>query len=334
MESGREFNVPEPQAAINRGFLTDYWRYDKPLPELKGWQAIGHSLHRGVQAILVLPLNSVISVVTIALSLFLLGGFLLLLINVGELIGRVGNTLSLSLYLKEGALQSSIEEFIREVRADSRVRSVNFVSKEDALRQFRADLGSRSGFLAGLAEDNPLPASLDIMLHPDQLASGDVDAFVNKLRSHDLVDEIVYGSEWVERMQAVLRMFRYVGLITFCIALSVVISLMASTIKLAVYSRREEIAIMKLVGASDRFIKIPFTVCGIIQGLIGSLVGLVLLKIAFIFLNYQLGRSMVFGLSLPSLAFLDLASIAVVVAVGVIVGALASLFALGRFMNV
>lgn len=334
MTNERKVSLPEPPPGLTSGVLTEIWQNQKPMPRLRGLEVLGYYLQSGVQNLYALPGSSVITMVTMALSLFLLAGFILILQNVDTLLSEAGTTLSLTAYIKPQTDEASVKEFIRMVESNSRVRSVNFVSKQQALENFKKDLGSRSAFLDGLDLDNPLPSSVDILMRPDESNIGSLEKLVNQIKQHRVVDEVVYGSEWVERMHGIIRLFRAIGFVSLFFAMGIVVFLISNTIKLVIYSRRQEIAIMQLVGASLNFIRVPFLIGGVIQGFSGSLLALIMLKIGFALLNFEVRNSNVFGVALPKLQFLSLPAVVVIILVGLVVGALGSFFALGKFLNV
>src|SRR5262249_38478803 len=155
-------------------------------------------LQRGFFTVLALPMSSLITVLSIAISLFLLAGFLLILQNVDHFLSEAGTTLNLTAYLKDGSTQDKIADLIRELEGNSRVRAVHYVSKEEALSVFKKDLGERSNVLQGLDEKNPLPASIDVVLRQEDLGIDNLERLVSQLRANPLIDEVVYGSEWVQ----------------------------------------------------------------------------------------------------------------------------------------
>lgn len=291
-------------------------------------------LQRGVQTVTSLPLSSFVTMVTIAIALFLLSGFLLLVQNFGRILADAGGTSSVTIYLKEDAPQPKVNDFVRELEANPRIRSLQYVSKPEALDQFRKDLGARASLLDGLEGNNPLPASVELAVQPDDVGVNSTERLVADARGrNDIVDEVVYGNEWVDRMQGILKVFRFFGSVSLLIVLSVVVFLVANTIKLAFYARRDEISIMQLVGASEWFVKTPFILGGVLQGVVGSVVGLTALWIVFLALRAQMGTALFSGLGLPVVAFLHPLSVFSILALGVLLGALGSLFSLGRFMN-
>ncbi|MFN8391528.1 MAG: permease-like cell division protein FtsX [Bdellovibrionota bacterium] len=334
-ERDQSFNVPEPPTGMGSGFLTEYWQQEDPLPRIRGFRNVWYFIQQGFKTVAALPMSSGITIMTIATSLFLLAGFLLAVQNVGRLVVSAGSTFYVTVYVKEQAPQNEVNDFIRELEGNPRVRSVEYISKDQALEAFRKDLGARSAFLEGIEKDNPLPASIDVVLQPDDLGINAVSSMLERLRANTtVVDEVVYGNEWVERMQGVLRIFRLFGAVSMVIMLVVVISLIANTIKLVIYARRDEIGIMQLVGASEWFVKTPFIVGGLIQGGVGSVLGIIFLRMSFALLTSQIQNMTLFGSLFPQLTFLHWATISAIVLFGLLIGALGSFFSLGRFMNV
>ena len=325
--------VPEPPTGLGDGFLTEYWRSQEPLPTLEGPHLWWYYVQRGFQTMLALPMSNAIAVMTIAISLFMLGGFLLLLQNVDRVISRAGSSLYVTAYVREGTPEPQVAELLRELEGNSRVRSVQLVTKQQALESFRKQLGPSSDVLEGLAGENPLPASLDLVLYPDELGTGSIEAVVSGLRKKPIIDDVAFGSEWVDRAQNILKVFRLFGVVGLLIALAVIVFLIANTIKLVIYARRDEIGIMQLVGASDGFVKIPFVISGLVQGGIGAVIGVILLWGGFFLLDLQVRNSQLFGVTLPELSFLGIGATIIVLLLGLIVGALGSFFALGRFMK-
>lgn len=333
-ENTGRFSVPEPPVGMGSGFLSDYWQSRDPLPRIRGPQVVTYYLQQGVRTILALPTSSAITVMTIAVSLFLLAGFLLILQNVNLILANVGSSQQYTAYLKEGIEATRLQEFVTSLESDASVRSVTYLSKDEALELFRKDLGPRSGLLKGIEENNPLPASIDVVLRGSDLDFSEGDKILQALRQNPLVSEVVYGSEWVEKMRSVVQLFRMFGLLSLLVALAIITFLISNTIKLVIYARRNEISIMQLVGASDTFIRVPFMIGGLLQGFVGSVLGLVFLRAAFALVVAQLDQTVMLGLSLPSLSFLGVWATLAIVLVGLIVGAVGSSLALGKFMNV
>ena len=328
------FSVPEPQVVLGPGVLTEHWQSGDPLPTIEGLERLWYQVQRGTHAVLALPTSAAITVATVAISLFLFGGFLLILQNVGKVLTEAGSPLHLTAYIKEGSDEGAVSAFVRDLEANTKVRQAEVVSKPQALESFRRDLGEKSTLLAGLDEkNNPLPASVEIILRPS-VSQDAVDKIVEALQQHALIQEVAYGGEWVERMQGIVQVFRLFGTVGLGVVLIIIIFLIANTIRLVIFSRREEIGIMQLVGASDSFIKVPFITGGIIQGFVGAVAGLALLKIGFSLINMHLKNSVIFGVALPEIAFLSIWTTFGIALLGIVVGAAGSFFALRKLLNV
>jgi cell division transport system permease protein len=330
--------VDSSNETLHEGFLSEYWSSKEPLPKLSSFGALTYYLKLGMQTALSVPASSVITILTMAVSLFLFAGFILLLQNVSSVIEAAGSSLFASAYFTEQASQTEINVLVSELNSNPRVSNVKFISKDQALREFRRELGDKSGFLEGLDEDNPLPRSLDLVFRADALTAAEpgngLDSAINELRENPIIEELVFGSEWVDRVRDILGAFNFFGLLGVIVMLGIVVFLISNTIKLVIYSRRDEISIMQLVGASDVFIKVPFVLGGVFQGLVGSLLGLTLLKLAFVALNFELKNSQVLGVAVTEFSFLPVWMVFVVVILGIFVGAFGSLMSLGKFLNV
>ena len=328
-----EFAVPEPPPGVGPGFLSDFWQSQDSLPRISGIEVMFYYLHRGLHNIIALPTSSGITILTIGIALFSLGGFLLILQNVERIIEGSGTNYQLTAYFKDAVDESQVVPFMEQLEKDTRIRSVKYVSRDEALELFREALGPKDSLLDGLTGNNPLPASVDLVVQPDELGISSVERVVQSLRASEIVDDLVYGSEWAEKTRGVLQVFRLFGVWAILIALGIIVFLISNTIKLVIYARREEVAIMQLVGASDSFIKIPFVLGGLLQGLIGSVFGLAFLRLSFLLLDLQIRNSTVLGVGIPQMHFLTAWGLTAILLVGAIVGAIGSFFALGRFMN-
>ena len=330
----QNLGVNEPPTGIGSGVLGAIWVEKKKLPTIAGAERTLYYLTRGVRTLLAIPANNIVSVISIGISLFLFAGFLLLLQNIDRVVSGAGNSVVVSVYFRQGSSADSIEDFLYKLRNNAAVRNFDYISKEEGLELLREEMGSQSGFLSGLQEDNPLPHSVDINVYPDELGTDRVARFLDSLRVDPIVEELIDGSEWIQRARGMLRVFRLIALVALFVSLAVVTLLISNTIRLVMYSRREEIEIMKLVGASDSFIVIPFVIGGLLQGLLGSILGLFLLRFGYVLLNNQLRGSQVFGVTFAKLSFLSLPSLIGIVVLGIVVGAIGSFISLRKFIKV
>ena len=224
--------------ALSREFLSQYWSSSAPLTKLNSTQHIAAHFKRGIRVVTSLPTSSSISILTIATSLFLLAGFFLIIQNIDGLLSETGNKYYLTAYLKEGYTREQIDTYAASLRRDKRqVRSVEVVLKDRALKLFATSLGRENAFLLeGIEDNNPLPNSIDIVLRSDEVGVDGVIKIAKRLRAHDMVDDVVYGSEWIESIQGLMSVFRLLGSTTLMISLIVIVFLIANTIKLVIYS--------------------------------------------------------------------------------------------------
>lgn len=315
-------------------FLAEMWASTQDLPTLSKSEQWGYFFQRGLATIRALPMSNSITIATIAVTLFIFGSVFLSLRALDTSIAEAGNIYDFTVYLKEDIDPTDLNRFIGAVRSNTVIEEVEFLSKEKALSEFRNYLGPGSSFLDGLGEDNPLPASLEVRLSPSGATEKQRSDLLEYLESHQLVSEVVYGSVWVDKARNVLRVFRFMTFVVLLVVLVIVVFLVNNTIKLVIHSRRDEIAVMQLVGASDSFVRLPFILGGMLQGLFGSLIGIALLQVCFYILTEQLKNSMVFGVSMSGVLTVDLPLFIVMLLLGMVIGAMGSFFALGRLMNV
>lgn len=219
---------------------------------------------------------SIGAIITIFLSLLLIGTSMMAGEVVNSLVKSVESKVSIQVYIKDDAATQDIEVLQRKLVTDPLVKSVNFTSKEQALENFKKTMSQSPEIVENL-EGNPLPASIDIELKDAR----DVETVAQTIRKSETFTKIAdhpenpekslkYGKKVVKKLFAFTRIIRLVGLI-FVIMLGVVsLIFINNTIRLAIYARRQEIAIMRLVGASNWFIRAPFILEGIFQALIGA----------------------------------------------------------------
>jgi len=272
-----------------------------------------------------------ISIGTIAISMLLLGSFLLLSVNISTWLKEWGEALSMSVYLEDGidkGMKEKIESTILGLKG-SKIKG--FISKEQALINLKNSLGDQAGLLEGL-KDNPLPASYEIVFQEtgkDKIMPGKIKEDLEKMEG---INEVQYSEQWVERFQGIVNGLRIVMLIIGGFLCTAVLFITTNTIKLTIYSRREEIEIYKLVGATDWFVKMPYLIEGAIQGIIGGV-----LSFAVLFLLYSIfsvKTVQVFGLPVIDFTFLSCENSLFIIFMSLVLGFLGGLIAIGRFFKV
>jgi len=273
-----------------------------------------------------------VSIGIIVFSLLIFSIFLVVLGNLNKLLVHWEGKIQVISYLKDGLSTHDVEHLERRILDLGGVRLIKYVSKADATLLFKRFFGNQKGILEGLDLDI-LPASFEIQLKKEFYRGRGVNEFVKKLSQLKGITDIQYGREWVTRLSTIVHLLRWgqwiVGGILF-LAISFIIS---NTIKLSIYSRKEEIEIMRLVGATNGFIKIPFLIEGFFQGVSGAI-----LSVGLLFLLYQSfllksGPFMKAYLGPTVFSFLPWNSIGGVMLVGISLGCLGSSLSLARFLK-
>ncbi len=226
------------------------------------------------------PVTSGISVVTIGVTLVLVGAFALLLRNMEELLDQFGDELRVTAYLEPEVSGETLRALEKRVLAIPGVEDVEALSQDEALERFRASVGSGSALLDGL-DINPLPASLEISLSDDRRSAEGMEAVANVIAGLAGVESLSSGRDWVEGYLRAVALVRAVGLGLGIILALATLLIVANTIRLGIFARRDELEILSLVGASRPFVLTPFLIEGVVQGAAGGAIALALLYALF-----------------------------------------------------
>lgn len=274
-------------------------------------------------------LISSITIGIISVCLFLVGGYLLITHNLQGAINAWKEEVTVNIYLRDGFPEADVQALQDRLSSLPEVYAVTYISKDQAFEEFTAMLGDNKGLIEGL-DSNPLPASLRLIPSAAHRNYEGVRYILNALGDDPLVEEIQYGKEWLGRLDKVLA-FLHVGALGLGLALSLAaVFIISNTIKITVMARKEELDIMRLVGATEGFIRLPFFVEGIIQGLAGSMVSLGLLLALYRFLMTRNELPLLKILHVDSLTFLPYLAIISILASGMLIGGLGSLASVGR----
>jgi cell division transport system permease protein len=306
--------------------LTQIWARGEKLPRLSRRAFCGHVLRRSFEGVRYSPLTSLVTVATIALCFSLFSSFLLVVENVRDALKGSQGELLLSIYLREKAPIERVELLIESLRALPQVEAVELRSKADALASFRQMLGQHAIVLDGLDSDNPLPASLEVRMKSDT----SLDFFRRLALEQEqsaIVEQVHYSEIILEQLSALLRLFRLGGGLAMMFMFLMTGLIVANTIRLALYSHRVEIDIMRLVGATPWFIRGPFLLEGALQGLLGGAI-----SILFVFLFFRLSQRVLTEVGLvgnlvSQVSFLSPLAIGLVATSAVLVGAIGSFVA-------
>ena len=270
--------------------------------------------------------SAIFSIATIAATLLIFGGFLLLTSNLEPLVESWSAAAEMSVYLGDEVSETARGDIDAMLVASEVVEAREYVSQVEALARFTREFDDLSGALGGF-DDNPFPASFEVRLRTRDVETAAIDDLAARLRDADGVDDVRYDRVWLERLTAAATLLRAVTL-GFAVVLLVGAALTASNVvRLAFYARRDEIEIMRLVGAPGTFIRGPFLVEGILQGGLGASLAVATLWMAFLFARDRYGALVVEVLGLGDLQFLPVRLAALLLVGGMGVGCLGGLIA-------
>lgn len=271
--------------------------------------------------------TTVIAVATTAFTLACFGVFLLLYVNLKDMATSLQGDFKVVIYVQDGISSQHLTEIQNRLRTDRGVQTFTYLSKEKALADFREQFPSESHLLEGLGE-NPLPASFVVTLSPSLRSSDAIKQWAEQLRKVSGVDQVQYSRDWIDNLSTLVGYLELtaVGVGTILAAASVTI--IASTIRLTLYARREEIDIMRMIGATRGFINVPFVMEGALLGMLGSVLSLAMLVGGFEFFRARLGMPGRFLAIDSGFHFFSTNLSLLIVAAGLLLGCLGSLISL------
>jgi cell division transport system permease protein len=270
------------------------------------------SLWRGRQ-------SGLLSTATIALALFVLGGFLVVSSNLERLAAEWGNAAEMSVYLVDDAPDVQ-RQLIESILSSSGVTAgQSYVSKADALARFKKTFGELAVSIDSLGE-NPLPASYQVRLMSGPDIRSGVEALAARLRQTAGVADVRYDREWLDRLLSVVSIVRAAGLVLGTLLTVAAALTVANVVRLALYARHDEIEIMQLVGAPQLYIRGPFVMEGILQGGIGAALALAVLGLGFVAVRARYLTPLASAVNVSSIRFLSAELCALVVVGGMMVG--------------
>lgn len=273
------------------------------------------------------------SVISITAMLTLFGVVMLMVLNLNGVVYQTGEKLDkVVFFLKDDAAPAAVNDFIDELDANKKVKKVVYVSREEALEEFKEGFGENSTILENIPGGNPLPASITVEMK--ELSYG--KEIEDNYKDLPIVEDHNYYYDFVTQMMRLQNGVKYVGAAIVLILVLISILIIHNTIKIAISNKEKEINIMKYVGATNTYIRGPFLINGIIFGILGSLIsGFLTLKLyAIIFerLNPQLnditGVDMISALSIRSDLYI------IFLCIGVGIGFFGSLFSTKKFLDV
>ncbi|MBW1697292.1 MAG: ABC transporter permease [Deltaproteobacteria bacterium] len=272
---------------------------------------------------------NLVTITTIALSILIASAFVLFFVNANDMIKSWEKGMRIMVYLKPDAGEGTILQLRQRIESLPKVQTTTFLPKDEALARLKHQMRRQSSLFENLRE-NPLPDAFEVRIAPPYTAE-DIEGIAKRIESYPAVDDVEYGQRWLEQFVNVMNMFRFAGYALIALFSIATLFMVANTVRLILYSRREEIEVMRLVGATDLFIKAPLYIQGLIQGALGAMGGLAMLFIAFSLITSNIGQGMTAGLS--RVRFLSPFLFVVVVCWSMFVGWLGCFLSLKQFLR-
>ena len=265
------------------------------------------------------PLLSFLGVLTIAFSLFAFGLFSLVTLNIRNTLTDVESRVEIRAFLADGTPVETVSAAMADIGAFPEVQRVEYVTPEQALDRARRELGE----FQDVFESGFLPASLDVRMREGFRDPTNVRAVADRVGVYEFVDDVRFGEEWVEKLHRLRNVATAAGIVLGLAFAAVAIIIIGATIRMAVLARSREIGIMKLVGATDAFIRSPFLIEGFVKGVLGGLLALALTWLAHRVISGNFIQT----------AFFDAGLAAAGVLSGAVIGLLGSALSVGRHLR-
>jgi cell division protein FtsX len=269
--------------------------------------------------------SAVLAIAIIAAAVFIAGAVLLVSINVDRILERLAATAELTIYLKPGDGDAERTAVAAILASHPSVSSSSYVGAEAALARFRRELPELAA-LVGTLDENPLPSAFDVRLR-DRVTDEGTRSLVQALQATGAVEDVRYDRRIFDRLIGGLRILRQGGFILAAVIVLAAIVTITSVLRLAYLQRRDETAVLFLLGMPPAAIRGPFVVEGMLQTLAGALAAVLLLWAAFGAVNAQIGPEIGQAFGTGAAVFLPRAMVVALVMASVLVGALAGLVA-------
>ncbi len=266
------------------------------------------------------PLLSLLSITTIAFSLFAFGLFGLVALNIRAALQQVEARVEIRAFVADGTDAQAMAAAAGDIAAFPEVQSVDLVSKSQALERARHELAE----FKDVFEPGVLPASIDVRLKPGFRDPATVQRVSERLKSYPFIDDVRYGEDWLVQLYRLRNIAGVSGLALGLAFAAVAVIIIAATIRMAVLARADEIAIMRLVGATDGYIRRPFLLEGFVKGVLGGLLALLFTWLGMHLIDHYLHFHTV---------FFDPGQAVLGVAAGALIGVFGSAVSVGRHLR-
>lgn len=274
-------------------------------------------------------LLSIATLSTVAICILILGAAVLLTINASNFMNRLESDLEMVVYLEDSLDKEQLADIGKEIKSLPGVKSVQFISKDKALDNLQSKFADKKYDLKQTVGDNPLPNSYEVKAENPK----DVAKIAKQIFKLEGVYKVNYGQGLVERLFQITRWVRIISIVVIVMLALGSIFLIATTIRLAIFSRRKEIYLMKLIGATDWFVRWPFFIEGILLGSLGALLAIMLLALGYGSLVGNM-QTAIFFIPLVHDQGLLLQIYLALFATGAVLGSLGTFISLNRFLDV
>ena len=232
---------------------------------------------------------SFVAVGTVIVSLTIFGVFLMGVVNIGSIIGTISSNVQVSAYVNRSLEKYEADSIVSRISMLRGVANVKYISRTDAWKRFKEEYGGKMS-LEDVVSDNPLPDTFIVEVQIPEL----VPSVARQISGMPVISEVRYSGKLIEQVESLASAVRIGGLILVCMLSVATLLIVINTIRLTVIAREKDIAIMKLVGATNSFIKWPFIIEGIMIGLIGSMFSFAILKSSYDLVVFQVSQALPF----------------------------------------
>lgn len=272
---------------------------------------------------------AIASVLTVTLSMFILGVFLSAVLNINHMASYLENQVEMTVYLKDGLTTDQVMGIGKYLKAQPGMKEIKFTNKDQAMKDFRERMGDQQGLLDAI-NGNPLPASYQMSFQtPEQLKTA-----AEVVAKYQGVETVQYGKDIIEQLYKVAQVIRLSGIVLIIFLAGAELFIISNTIRLTVFARRREIQIMKYVGASNGFIRWPFLFEGMVIGFLGSgFASLILWEGYKTVVSEMAAAGLVFIPMIPLWPFMGYTTL-IILAAGIVIGVTGSAISLRKYMKV
>lgn len=276
--------------------------------------------------------RNVFSVTIICLSFLIVGIFVSLSNNLQYTAQQLSQDMAVVFFLKKDISPIDREAITRELEKSPLVQKTQFVSSEEAIEKFLIKFPDLEGIIDNL-KLNPFPSSYEISLREKDLTYEETQPFIDKMRGMKGIEDVQFNKDWVEKMQSLSRLARAVGFFLGGILILASFFIVSNVIKLNVIARKDEIEILRFVGGTNVFIRIPFLTEGIILGALGGILSLLLLFVVIKLFPVYLGSSLGILNELINFRYLTFSQSFALIFSGAVIGLFGSLSSIAKFLK-